>query len=87
MKKQNLDEASLHIYNVLLERFGEPIGNNKRKGPGVSDERDLKEDDCEKDEYCDKCGASGTSNNKVSHVNGKCVCQQCSGRLKETKKY
>jgi len=41
MKKRSLDEITARVYNALLERFGEPIGDNKRKGAGVSDERHL----------------------------------------------
>lgn len=43
MKKMPLEELMGRVYKVLVERFGEPIGDNKRKGVGVSDERDIEE--------------------------------------------
>jgi len=36
--KHQLDEATAHVYQVLLERFGEPIGKAPAT-PGVPDER------------------------------------------------
>ena len=42
---RNLDETTLHVYKVLLEKFGEPIGERPTTS-GVPDEREsLKEVD------------------------------------------
>ena len=64
MKKMPIEELMGRVYKVLIERFGEPIGDNERKGAGVSDERNVT--------VC-KCGGERTRN----LPDGSVQCRDC----------
>ena len=72
--KRLLDESTVKgIYEMLVERFGEPIGKVKDIGPGVADERGGHPHKGEDP------GNYGWGSSKLSEGAG--VCPQCGGMM------